>query len=49
LAVRRPDGAIAAFVANHEPRTRAVKIHLGSQTWREELPPRTMAAIELAG
>jgi glucosylceramidase len=47
LAVQRPDGAIAVFVANHEAKPKPVKVHLGARTWREVLPPRSFAVISL--
>lgn len=47
LAVRRADGVLVAFVANHEPIAKPLKLHLGATTWREELPPRTFAAITI--
>jgi glucosylceramidase len=47
LAVKRPDGVLVAFVANHEPVAKPLKLHLGVRTMREELPPRSFAAITL--
>jgi len=47
LAIKRSDGVCVAFVANHEPIAKPLKLHLGATTMIEELPPRTFAAITL--